>query len=155
MCWNGTYRKRLEKQPIRTQHLSKLRTMHHWTIIYALVWFERWWWWWSSFFSYRISTSLRSSPTRELLFLQWMAKAHRHSQMDSLLLDEIGAFYPDGSIRHVRSNKKEVIHVRKQPVPIRSMNMFYLLRQKWVKILRPQDACVYLFTMENLISWFS
>jgi hypothetical protein len=91
--------------------------------------------------------------------------------MNPLLLDEIKAFYQDDIISRQTSNKKEVIHVKKQPVPIRFMNMtvgqayslflkkltdanssesvsktvFYSLRPKWVKILKPQDVCVCIY----------
>lgn len=92
-------------------------------------------------------------------------------QVDPLLLDEIEAFYQDDSISRQTSNKKEVIHVKKQPVPIRFMTMtvgqayslflkkltdanlsesvsktvFYSLRPKWVRILKPQDVCACIY----------
>lgn len=91
--------------------------------------------------------------------------------IDPILVEEIEAFFQDDSISRQTSNKKEVIHINKQPIPIRYMSMtvgqayciflkslearnslytvsktvFYSLRPKWVKILTPHDVCVCIF----------
>ena len=91
--------------------------------------------------------------------------------IDPTLVDEIQAFFQDDSISRQTSNKKEVIHINKQPIPVRFMSMivgqaytiflknleaknslytvsntiFYSLRPKWVKILTPHDVCACVF----------
>lgn len=91
--------------------------------------------------------------------------------IDPLLAEEIRAFFQDDAISRQTSNKKEVIHVEKQPIPIRYMSMtvgqayalflekiqenhhlnfisktiFYSLRPKWVKILTPHDVCACIY----------
>ncbi len=73
--------------------------------------------------------------------------------IDPQLTEEIKGFYQDDAISRQTSNKKEIIHVNKQPIPIRYMSdkkfsepvsktVFYSLRPKWVKILTPHDVCV-------------
>jgi hypothetical protein len=83
-------------------------------------------------------------------------------------IDNILSFYQSDEITRQSSNKKEVIHVNKQPVPFRFMLMsvgeayeqytheieltnkpelqvgrstFYSLRPPWVKVNTPQDVC--------------
>ena len=103
--------------------------------------------------------------------------------IDPLLVDEIRSFYQDDGISRQTSNKKEVIHINKQPVPIRYMSMtvgqaftffleklkdenrstfvsktiFYSLRPKWVKILAPHDvcACIYHANFDFLIKVYA
>ena len=91
--------------------------------------------------------------------------------IDPTLVDEIEAFFQDDLISRQTSNKKEVIHINKQPMPIRYMSMtvgqaytiflkdlearnslctvsktvFYSLRPKWVKLLTPHDVCACIF----------
>ncbi|CAF2147192.1 unnamed protein product [Rotaria magnacalcarata] len=91
--------------------------------------------------------------------------------IDPTLLDEIEVFFQDDAISRQTSNKKEVIHINKQPTPIRYMTMtvgqaytiflknlearnslctvsktvFYSCRPKWVKILTPHDVCACIF----------
>ncbi|CAM4790993.1 unnamed protein product [Rotaria magnacalcarata] len=91
--------------------------------------------------------------------------------IDPILVEEIEALFQDDSISRQTSNKKEVIHINKKPIPIRYMSMtvgqayciflknlearnslytvcktiFYSLRPKWVKILTPHDVCVCIF----------
>jgi len=91
--------------------------------------------------------------------------------MDPQLIEDIKAFYQDDAISRQTSNKKEVIHINRQPVPIRRMLMtvgqaytifmdqlkkknssdsvgkstFYSLRPKWVKIVTPHDVCVCIY----------
>jgi hypothetical protein len=43
--------------------------------------------------------------------------------MDPILVDEVRAFYEDDTISRQTSSKKEVIHIKKQTVPIRYMSM--------------------------------
>lgn len=92
-------------------------------------------------------------------------------RINPLLVDEIQTFYQDDIISRQTSNKKEVMHVKKQPIPIRFMNMtvgqayavflkklkerkslesvsktvFYSLKPKWVKILTPHDVCAWIY----------
>jgi len=92
-------------------------------------------------------------------------------RIDPLLVDEIQAFYEDDAISRQTSSKKEVIHIKKQPIPIRYMSMtvgqaymlflkkltdknsldfvskttFYSLKPRWVKILTPHDVCACIY----------
>ena len=43
--------------------------------------------------------------------------------IDPILVEEIEAFFQDDSISRQTPNKKEVIHINKQPIPIRYMSM--------------------------------
>ena len=43
--------------------------------------------------------------------------------IDPILVEEIEAFFQDDSISRQTSNKREVIHINKQPIPIRYMSM--------------------------------
>ena len=87
--------------------------------------------------------------------------------VDSVLAKQIKSFYQDDAASRQTSNKKEVLHIEKQAMPIRYMSMtigqaytvfmnklreldpsgytlktiFYSLRPKWVKILTPHDLC--------------
>ena len=91
--------------------------------------------------------------------------------MDPLLIDEVKSFYQDDAISRQTSSKKEIIHVNKEPIPIRYMSMsvgqayaiflkkiqeinslnfisktiFYSLRPKWIKILTPHDVCACIY----------
>ena len=90
-----------------------------------------------------------------------------NSSIDPLLVEEIRSFYQMDDISRQTANKKEVIHINKQPVAIRYLSMtigqayqifsqhlksntpwdfvsksvFYSLRPKWVKTLTPHDVC--------------
>ncbi|CAM4849682.1 unnamed protein product [Rotaria magnacalcarata] len=92
-------------------------------------------------------------------------------RINPLLVDEIQAFYQEDIISRQTSNKKDVIHVKKQPIPVRFMNftvgqayavflkklkdrdslesvsrgMFYSLKPKCVKILKPHDVCACIY----------
>ena len=91
--------------------------------------------------------------------------------VDPLVIDEVELFYQDDTISRQSSNKKEVLHVKGQIIPIRYMSMtvgqayilflkkiqdidplnfisktvFYSLRPKWVKILKPHDTCACIY----------
>jgi hypothetical protein len=93
------------------------------------------------------------------------------SPIDPQVAQQIIDFYQNDAISRQSANKKDVIHIRKQPVPIRHMSMtvgqayqlfvkhlneknpdtkvgvstFYSLKPKWVKINRPHDVCSYLY----------
>jgi len=99
--------------------------------------------------------------------------------LDPQLVDDIKNFYEEDGVSRQTANKKEVIHVNRQPIPIRYMSMtvgqaysmfieklattslvplpsksvFYFLRPRWIKILSPQDvcACVYHENFDFLI----
>ena len=106
---------------------------------------------------------LRSSYGR----LSRVTNFNGNQPMDPRLIDEIKKFYVDDGISRQSSNKKDVMHVNKEPVSIRYMSMpvgqaytlfmqklternssesvcksaFYSLRPKWVKLTTPHDVC--------------
>lgn len=94
-----------------------------------------------------------------------------NTAIDPVLLQDIQDFYQDDTISRQSSSKKDVMHVQKQLMPVRFMNMtvgqayqlfserlqnrqyptsvsktvFYSMRPKWVKLLKKQDVCACIY----------
>jgi hypothetical protein len=91
--------------------------------------------------------------------------------LDPLLAQEIIDFYSDDGISRQSPNKRDVIHVQKNPVAVRHMSMtigqayqlfvqqlqakqslnsvqkssFYNLRPKWIRVNKPHDVCTCIY----------
>ena len=129
-----------------------------------------------SFFSCNRYQAERSIQIRERFGVLHKAVDLRgNSPLDRQLALEIVEFYENDDVSRSSSNKKDMVHVQKRPLPIRFMCMtvreayalfkqslqernnnvnvglptFYSLRPKWIKIKTPHDVCVCVYH-ENL-----
>lgn len=100
--------------------------------------------------------------------LQRSIDSRGNPPLDNQIAQSIVQFYQDNGISRQSANKKDIVHIKKQPVPLRFMCMtvgeayalfvssleasnpdttvsattFYSLRPRWVKIKTPHDVCV-------------
>ena len=113
------------------------------------------------------SISLRVSYGKLAVPVDWRG----NTCLDPLLVQEIIDFYNDDAISRQSPNKRDVIHIQKNPIAIRHMLMtvgqayqlfvqqlqakqalssvqkssFYNLCPKWIKIKRPHDVCTCIY----------
>ncbi|CAF1540807.1 unnamed protein product [Adineta ricciae] len=113
------------------------------------------------------SISLRVSYGRLAVPVDWRG----NTCLEPLLVQEIIDFYNDDAISRQSPNKRDVIHIQKNPIAIRHMSMtvgqayqlfvqqlqakqgtnsvkkssFYNLRPKWIKIKKPHDVCTCIY----------
>ena len=111
--------------------------------------------------------SLRHSYGKLAVPVDWRG----NNPLDPLLVQEIIDFYSDDAISRQSPNKRDVIHIQKNPIAIRHMSMtvrqayqlfvqqlqarqssnsvqksrFYALRPKWVKVKKPHDVCTCIY----------
>ncbi|CAF1544176.1 unnamed protein product [Adineta ricciae] len=125
------------------------------------------------------SISLRDSYGKLAVPVDWRG----NTCLDPHIVQKIIDFYSDDVISHQSPNKRNVIHVQKNPVAVRHMSMtigqayqlfvqqlqanqslssvqkssFYNLRPKWIKVKKPHDVCtcIYHENFELLIQLMS
>lgn len=111
--------------------------------------------------------SLRQSYGKLAVPVDWRG----NSPLDPLFVQEIIDSYSDDAISRQSPNKRDVIHIQKNPVAIRHMSMivgqayqlfvqhlqanqssnsvqksrFYALRPKWIKVKKPHDVCTCIY----------
>ena len=122
-----------------------------------------------AFFSCNDYQARKSLVIRDSLgILQRSIDSRGNIPLDNQIAQAIVQFYQDNGISRQSANKKDIVHVKKQPVPLRFMCMtvgeayalfmisleasnpnstvsattFYSLRPRWVKIKTPHDVCV-------------
>ena len=109
--------------------------------------------------------------------LSTMTNFSGNPSIDPLMVNEIQSFFQCDDISRQTSSKKDIIHIKNQPVAIQYMSMtigqayqiflqhlksntlwdfvskstFYSLKPKWIKTLTPHDVCVPVFIMKTLI----
>jgi hypothetical protein len=122
-----------------------------------------------AFFSCNDYQARKSLVIRDSLgILQRPIDSRGNIPLDNHIAQAIVQFYQDNGISRKLASKKDIVHVKKQPIPLRFMCMtvgkayalfmssleasnpnttvsattFYSLRPRWVKIKTPHDVCV-------------